>query len=183
MWYRKGINEKSEIGLRVGLTIYGSGIDYSRGVYVKENKWDIINLAWSLNPNYNIDATYYKFKTSKGDNGFLKSRWIGFRGMSIQNGITKNSSNRLGFLMGFQTNPKWGVEFGYFHDPNSLPLTQIFNPNYNPKSENTPDRFNDKSMRDSETGFPSEYSRLTGLSLSIFFNLDAKKQNSDENKK
>ncbi len=103
--------------------------------------------------------------------------------MSIQNGITKNSSNRLGFLMGFQTNPKWGVEFGYFHDPNSLPLTQIFNPNYNPKSENTPDRFNDKSMRDSETGFPSEYSRLTGLSLSIFFNLDAKKQNSDENKK
>ncbi len=183
MWYRKGINEKSEIGLRVGLPIYGSGIDYSRVVYVKENKWDIINLAWSLNPNYNIDATYYKFKTSKGDNGFLKSRWIGFRGMSIQNGITKNSSNRLGFLMGFQTNPKWGVEFGYFHEPNSLPLTQIFNPNYNPKSENTPDRFNDKSMRDSETGFPSEYSRLTGLSLSIFFNLDAKKQNSDENEK
>ena len=85
--------------------------------------------------------------------------------------------------MGFQTNPKWWVEFGYFHDPNSLPLTQIFNPNYNPKSEKTPDRFNDKSMRDSETGFPSEYSRLTGLSLSIFFNLDAKKQNSDENKK
>ena len=111
MWYRKGINEKSEIGLRVGLPIYGSGIDYSRVVYVKENKWDIINLAWSLNPNYNIDATYYKFKTSKGDNGFLKSRWIGFRGMSIQNGITKNSSNRLGFLMGFQTNPKWGFEF------------------------------------------------------------------------
>ena len=118
MWYRKGINEKSEIGFRVGLPIYGSGIDYSRVVYKKDNKWDIVNFAWSLNPNYNIDATYYKFKTKKGDDGFLKSRWIGFRGMSIQNGITKNSSNRLGFLMGFQSNPKWGIEFGYFHDPN-----------------------------------------------------------------
>ena len=128
MWYRKGINEKSEIGFRVGLPIYGSGIDYSRVVYKKDNKWDIVNFAWSLNPNYNIDATYYKFKTKKGDDGFLKSRWIGFRAMSIQSGITKNSSNRLGFLMGFQSNPKWGIEFGYFHDPNSLPLTQIFNP-------------------------------------------------------
>ena len=31
---------------------------------IKDNKWDLINLAWSLNPNYNIDATYYKFKTN-----------------------------------------------------------------------------------------------------------------------
>tara|TARA_Y100000739_G_C20481287_1_gene406056 strand:+ start:129 stop:815 length:687 start_codon:yes stop_codon:yes gene_type:complete len=181
MWYRKGINEKSEIGFRVGLPIYGSGIDYSRVVYKKDNKWDIVNFAWSLNPNYNIDATYYKFKTKKGDDGFLKSRWIGFRGMSIQNGITKNSSNRLGLLMGFKSNPKWGIEFGYFHDPNSLPLTQIFNPKYDPKAADTPARFNDKLMRDSETGFPSEYSRITGLSLSIFIDLDAPKKNSNQN--
>ena len=101
---------------------------------------------------------------------------------AIQNGITKNSSNRLGFLMGFQSNPKWGIEFGYFHDPNSLPLTQIFNPKYDPKAADTPARFNDKLMRDSETGFPSEYSRITGLSLSIFIDLDAPKKNSNQKK-
>ena len=101
--------------------------------------------------------------------------------MSIQNGITKNSSNRLGFLMGFQSNPKWGIEFGYFHDPNSLPLTQIFNPKYDPKATDTPVRFNDKLLRDSETGVPSDYSRRTGLALSIFIDLDAPKKNSNQN--
>ena len=67
MWYRRGISDKSEIGFRIGLPIYGTGIDYSRVVFHKENKWDLVNLAWSLNPNYNIDATYYKFKTNKSD--------------------------------------------------------------------------------------------------------------------
>ena len=61
LWIRKGLSDKSEIGFRIGLPVYGSGVDYSRVVYKKDNKWDLINLAWSLNPNYNIDATYYKF--------------------------------------------------------------------------------------------------------------------------
>ena len=67
LWYRFGISDKSELGVRVGLPIYGSGIDYSRLLYKKQNKWDMLNLAWSLNPNYNLDATYYKFKTKKTD--------------------------------------------------------------------------------------------------------------------
>ena len=180
LWVRKGLSDKSEIGFRVGLPIYGTGIDYSRVVFHKENKWDLINLAWSLNPNYNIDVTYYKFKTNKADNGYLKSRWIGFRGMIIPNGITNNSSNRLGLLMGFQSNPRWGVEFGYFHDPASLPIKQLFNPKYDPSSPDNPPRFADKPMKDSATGFPSEYSRLTGLSLSIFFDIDAPKKKNDK---
>ena len=94
LWIRKGLSNKSEIGFRVGLPVYGSGIDYSRVVYKKDNKWDLINLAWSLNPNYNIDATYYKFKTKKGNDGFLKSRWWGLRGMIIQNGITNHTITR-----------------------------------------------------------------------------------------
>ena len=176
LWIRKGLSDKSEIGFRVGLPVYGSGIDYSRVVYKKDNKWDLINLAWSLNPNYNIDATYYKFKTKKGNNGFLKSRWWGLRAMIIQNGITNHNSNRLGILMGFQGNPKWGIEFGYFHDPTSMPITEIFNPKWNPTAEGVSPRFIDKPLKDSATGFPSEYSRLTGLSLSIFFDLDAPKK-------
>ena len=39
LWIRKGLTDKSEIGFRVGLPIYGSGIDYSRVVYKKDNKF------------------------------------------------------------------------------------------------------------------------------------------------
>ena len=175
MWYRKGLTDKSEIGFRVGLPIYGSGIDYSRVVYQKDNKWDMINLAWSVNPNFNMDATYYKFKTKKGKDGFLKSRWTGIRGMVIQNGITNHASNRLGILMGFQANPRWGMEFGYFHDPTSMPIQQLFNPKWDPTAEGVSKRFENKPMKDSATGFPSEYSRLTGLHISVFFDFYAPK--------
>ena len=65
LWYRKGISKRSDIGVRVGLPIYGSGLDYSRLLYEKDNKWDMLNLAWSLNPNYNFDFTYYKFRQRK----------------------------------------------------------------------------------------------------------------------
>ena len=57
MWYRIGISDKSELGLRIGLPIYGTGFDFSRVVYNRDNKWDMINLAWSLNPNSNFDFT------------------------------------------------------------------------------------------------------------------------------
>ena len=40
LWYRVGISDKSELGLRLGLPIYGSGIDYSRLLYKKNNKWN-----------------------------------------------------------------------------------------------------------------------------------------------
>ena len=45
LWYRKGISKRSDIGVRVGLPIYGSGFDYSRLLYEKENKWDMLNLS------------------------------------------------------------------------------------------------------------------------------------------
>ena len=32
----------------------------------KENTWDAMNLAWSLNPNKNFDVTYFRFKESAG---------------------------------------------------------------------------------------------------------------------
>ena len=50
MWYRVGISDKSELGLRIGLPIYGTGLDYSRVVYNKENKWDMINFALVIKP-------------------------------------------------------------------------------------------------------------------------------------
>ena len=118
----------------------------------------------------------FLFKTKKGNDGFLKSRWWGLRGMFIQNGITSHASNRLGILMGFQRNARWGMEFGYFHDPTSMPITELLNPKWDPTAEGVSPRFADKPMKDSATGFPSEYSRFTGLSISIFFDLDAPKK-------
>lgn len=176
LWYRFGISDKSELGVRVGLPIYGSGIDYSRLLYKKQNKWDMLNLAWSLNPNYNLDATYYKFKTKKTDTNFLKSRWLGFRMMSIQKGLTGGTSNRFGFLFGIQSSPRWGIEFGYFHDPSSIPITDIFNFKWNPSSIQNNDRYSKKPIKDESSGMPSEFSRMTGLSFSVFFDLDAPKK-------
>ena len=176
LWYRVGISDKSELGLRVGLPIYGSGIDYSRLLYKNKNKWDMLNLAWSLNPNYNLDVTYYKFKTKKTETNFLKSRWLGFRMMSIQKGITGGTSNRFGFLYGLQSNPRWGVEFGYFHDSSSIPITDIFNTKWDPFSEQNYNRYSNKPKKDNNSGLPSEFSRMTGLSFSIFFDLNAPKK-------
>ena len=32
----------------------------------KENAWDVMNFAWSYNPNRNFDITYYRFKEKTG---------------------------------------------------------------------------------------------------------------------
>ena len=71
LFYRYGVTDRSDIGFRVGLPIYGSGVDYSRILYEKENKRDVLNIAWSLSPNSNFDFTYYKLTQKKKRKGFL----------------------------------------------------------------------------------------------------------------
>ena len=124
LWYRYGITDKDDIGIRVGPAIYGTGIDYSRILFVKKNKWDVMNLSWSMNPNYNSDFTYYKFKQriNKDDSKGAIS-WWGIRMMYIPEGITGGTSTRMGFLLGGQPNQKWGYEIGYSHDFSSIPIT------------------------------------------------------------
>ena len=62
LWYRKGISKRSDIGVRVGLPIYGSGLDYSRLLYEKDNK----------------DSSFYKGMSAvfKECDGFLKKNSI-----------------------------------------------------------------------------------------------------------
>ena len=48
LWFRRGLDADTEIGYRVGLPISGSGVDLSRVLTRRENKWDVVNLAWSL---------------------------------------------------------------------------------------------------------------------------------------
>ena len=66
VWFRKGLDQNTELGYRLGLPIYGTGIDLSRVVMRKENAWDVMNFAWSYNPNRNFDITYYRFKEKTG---------------------------------------------------------------------------------------------------------------------
>ena len=41
VWFRKGLDQNTEIGYRIGLPIYGTGIDLSRTVMRRENAWDL----------------------------------------------------------------------------------------------------------------------------------------------
>ncbi len=174
IWYRYGINNWSNVGLRLGVPIYGSGIDYSRVVFNREDRWDVINVALSVNPNYNMDFTYYKFRERKAGRKIVLS-WWGLRWMYISNGISDGKSSRLGFLLGGKPGKKIGYEIGYFHDFNSMPITSIFDPTWKYDSPENISRYGDTphSIKDFY-GLPSEYSRLTGISFQVFVTLNSK---------
>ena len=167
LWYRKGISKRSDIGVRVGLPIYGSGFDYSRLLYEKENKWDMLNLAWSLNPNYNFDFTYYKFsqRKNKKTGALGGTAWTGIRFMHIPEGINNKTSTRIGILFGGKPGSKLSYEVGYFHDFSSMPISWLFKSDYEATG-----RFSE-FPHTTEFGLPSENSRITGFSLQVFFNL------------
>ena len=203
MWFRKGIDKRTELGYRIGLPIYGTGIDLSRIVMQNENKWDVMNFAWSYNPNSNFDITYYRFKESSG--GILsrlkknnnpnstKVSWGGGRFMLILNGIPpdKRSSMRIGILRGGKISEKFGYEIGYFHDFNSMPLGKLFDSKWNitGKNWNNSTRFDstyngryddyDPMYSGNGYGVPSKYSRATGLSIQLFYYLGRYKKKTE----
>ena len=174
-WFRYATSDISNIGFRIGLPVYGTGIDYSRLLYSKDNKWDILNVAWSFNPNHNIDFTYYKFtqKNPKKQRMGMTS-WWGLRGMYIPSGIMGKTSTRIGFLFGGWMGKKLGYELGYYHDFNSMPITSIFDLNWDFNSKENKDRYGDTPHKDPASGMPSEFSRLTGISFQLFFVLNQK---------
>lgn len=158
--YRRGLSNVSDFGVRIGLPIYGSGIDYSRVIFKRGDFLDIVNFAYSLNPNANLDLTYYSVRTfpKKPKNAF----YTGFRVMYIPHGITGGNSVRIGFLTGASINKNFQVELGYFHDfDKGQPIEYLFS--WQPKNEA-------RYPATTEYGFPSEYSRLVGLSCQISLN-------------
>jgi len=155
--YRKGLSDISDFGIRVGLPIYGSGIDYSRTVFQRGDFFDIINFAYSLTPNSSFDMTYYSVRTFpiKPGNAF----YTGFRTMYIPKGINGNESIRIGALLGLLIMNKIGIEMGYFHDlDKGQPIEKIASM----QPENDP-----RYPAITAFGFPSENSRLVGLSLQV----------------
>mgnify|MGYP001156864961 FL=1 len=201
IWFRKGLDQDTELGYRIGLPIYGTGFDLSRTVMRKEKSWDVMNFAWSYNPNRNIDITYYRFK-EKGPGLLSKLNkkkkasnsisWKGTRFMLIPEGITPDdkSSMRVGFLRGRKISEKFGYEIGYYHDFNSMPLSKVFDTNWNITGDEWSSstrldpsyngRYNDYDPMypGKGSGSPSEYSRATGLSFQVFYYLGRYKKKS-----
>jgi len=174
MFYRFGLSDVSDLGLRVGVPIYGSGIDYSRTLFEKGKKRDVLNVGWSLSPNSSYDFTYFKFRDGKKEGDTI---YWAFRSMIIPDGSYAESgqSTRIGFLLGLYRKSRFGIEAGYFHDFASMPITKLFSSFDYSDTTTWGTRFLDYPHV-SDGGLPTEYSRLTGLSLRVSFNLSAKKE-------
>ncbi len=197
VFFRRGLTDVWDLGLRVGLPIYGSGFDISRLLVDRGNRSDILNLAYGLNPNHNIDLTYYrgtrKTKTSARTNLTRRRlRYIGLRGMVILSGIGGRRSTRFGILVGGAPAVKgedpeqlprfhrFQWEIGYYHDFNSMPLRAVFDPTpFDEQHDLWDERFAPYPHL-TDAGFPSEYSRLTGISLRITFPLVKPVRNTPE---
>ena len=129
LFYRYGLSEVSDVGLRLGVPVYGSGFDYSRTLYEKEKKRDVLNIGWSLTPNSNLDFTYYKFLDGKKEGSTF---YWALRGMLIPHGSysESGSSSRIGILVGIFRKGKIGIEGGYFHDFASMPISKLYIPSW-----------------------------------------------------
>ena len=185
IFFRRGLTDSWDLGLRVGLPIYGSGIDVSRLLVEKNERSDVLNLAYSFNPNHNLDFTYYRVshrtKVNQEKNRAVRRlRYYGLRGMVILNGISGGRSTRFGILIGGAPAIKgedpenlpriyrFQWEIGYFHDFASMSIREFFNPQSFNYLTYSPDADYPHSVF---TSLPSEHSRLTGLSLRISFPL------------
>ena len=163
MWWRYPLNKYTDIGLKLGIPISGTGVDISRILMKKERRWDVLNLAYSISPNSSIDLTYYMFNINKKeklsfDKPPLKTRWKAFRCMIIPNGIYKSNGDdksiRFGFLFGRRFGEKWGFETGYFHD---------FKGGWN-STEKYP-------HKDKRYKMPTQFSKGLGFSMQLFLYL------------
>lgn len=176
VWYRTALTDMTNIGVRVGLPLYGTGIDVSRTLYSREKRWDVLNIAYSLNPNKNIDFTYYKFYEGKEKEGLDPSVfWWGVRGMYIANGISDRTSTRMGILIGTKRWQRMSIELGYYHDFAAMPLSSLFDFNWDHDSPANKAQFGDFPHVDPASGMPSEHSRMTGFSLQLMFHLKSSK--------
>ncbi|MBI88543.1 MAG: hypothetical protein CMG60_00530 [Candidatus Marinimicrobia bacterium] len=163
LWFRRGLDRYTDIGLKFGLPLSGTGIDINRVLRKRDRKWDVLNIAYSISANSSLDFTYYMFKGGlrNGKPSPFNVGWTGVRCMIVpdgrydRTGPGDNQSIRFGFLLGKRLNYRWGFEFGYFHD---------FRSGLNPENKDYP-------HKDSNIGWPTQYSTAVGLSTQLFMYL------------
>ncbi len=182
LFYRYGISDVSDLGFRLGVPIYGSGFDYSRTLFEKGKQRDVLNIGWSYSPNANYDFTYYKFRDGKKEGSTM---YWAFRAMIIPDGSYAQSgqSTRIGFLLGMFLKSKLGLEVGYFHDFASMPLTKLYVTSWDKyiKEEENQAKYGRFSVPHvSPGGWPTQHSRLVGLSLRATFPFGSKKNKTEK---
>lgn len=191
VYIRKGLSKNWDGGLRLGLPIYGSGVDLSRILFSSDDRTDLINVSYGFNPNHNIDYTYYRMShklkiKEKTGKQTRKLRYIGLRGMFISKGISGGRSTRFGILIGGARSVKadsgealnkffrFQWEIGYFHDFQSMPIRAVINPaSFNKDHPLWEEKY--AEFPHVYGSLPSEFSRLTGISVRISFPIGASK--------
>ena len=180
IWARHGLGQYTDLGIRVGIPLSGTGIDLNRILFKRGRKWDVFNVAYNLAPNSSFDFTYYKFKGAKRitkKNPFGVA-WTGYRCMLIPKGVSGGQSVRFGMLYGRRLSTKWGFEVGYFHDFRSMPFSKVMTSNWDPTDTTIVNDYGYgyKKYPHEYEGLPSEYSRAAGMSLQFFMYLGPTKK-------
>ena len=108
-----------------------------------------------------------------------------FRAMIIPDGSYPESgqSTRIGFLLGMFLKSKLGLEVGYFHDFASMPLTKLYVTSWDKyiKEEENQAKYGRFSVPHvSPGGWPTQHSRLVGLSLRATFPFGSKKNKTEK---
>ncbi|MBC8214645.1 MAG: hypothetical protein ISR90_06585 [Candidatus Marinimicrobia bacterium] len=165
--YRLGLTNMTDIGIRFGLPLYGSGVDISRILTYTKNKYQMLNLSYTFSLNPNLEATYYNVKSQRMLTGLI-TYW-GLRASYIPKGVSGGESTRVGILIGYYRQGSWGYELGYFHDFASMPLEEVFNIEpYEPSGGGY-------NLEHTSFNIPNERHRFTGLSFRINIPIGEKK--------
>jgi hypothetical protein len=147
--YRKGMGDRSDIGLRIGmLPIFGSGIDMTFVLRDEGSRLHSVNFAGTYAEQSSFEATYYNVKKNarkkrirKEGKTFIQTdttssnyRYLGLRYANYLKGFWGEPKHLFGFLYGINFKKNWGVELGYFHDFSGEPALPDFgiDPKYAP---------------------------------------------------
>jgi hypothetical protein len=157
--YRKGLGERVDGGIRLGLLpIHGSGVDLTVMLRDEGKRLHTMNFAATYAEQSAFETTYYnvsrkeRSKTIRRDGKVFRQTeqnvfnysYLGLRYVYIPSGFWGENKHLFGLLYGRNFRKSWGVELGYFHDFSGV--TPV-----------------------SEYGFNSKYAPLTGLSMRIWF--------------
>ncbi|MCF7823424.1 MAG: hypothetical protein K9N35_04560 [Candidatus Marinimicrobia bacterium] len=157
--FRKGLSERMDAGLRIGLLpILGTGLDMTLTLRDEGEKLHTLNLAGTYAEQSTVEATYYnisrkpitsivkvdgkKFKKTEKD--IFNYGYLGLRYAYLITGMWGDKTHQFGVLYGLNFKGNWGAEMGYFHD------------------------FSGRKP-ESDYGFNPKYAPLGGLSLRIWF--------------
>lgn len=129
--YRKGLSEKADVGLRVGLLpIFGTGLDMTFTLRDEGTRLHTVNFAGTYAEQSSFEATYYNVKRKartkrvrqegktfiQTDKDAANYRYLGLRYAHYLDGFWGEPKHLFGFLYGLNFKKNWGAELGYFHD-------------------------------------------------------------------